>query len=111
MIIVNRSLTYKTSTANIDIPIIVYLPQRGEHDWNCDYDIAWPDEKRRGFGYGIDSTQALLLALHAIGTDIYTSDYHQSGQLYWEKPGRGYGFPVPSIIRDLLIGDDARFYG
>jgi len=111
MIIIQRSLTYKVAAASVEIPITVHLPQHGKHDWICAYDIAWPDGTRHGFGYGIDSAQALLLALHAIGTDIYTSDYHQSGQLYWERPGQGYGFPVPRTIRDLLIGEDARLFG
>lgn len=46
-----------------------------------------------------------------VGTDIYTSDYHASGKLRWGEPGTGYGFPVPSSIRDLLIGDDKKFFG
>jgi hypothetical protein len=45
--------------------------------------------------------------MQSIGTDIYFSEYHKSGQLMWEAPGKGYGFPVPHNARDLLIGDDA----
>jgi len=111
MIVIKRSLTYNTATASVDVTIAVHIPQHGKQDWSCAYDIAWPDGVRRGFGYGIDSTQALLLALQAIGTDIYTSDYHRSGRLSWEQPGQGYGFPVPPTIRDLLVGEDARLYG
>ena len=113
MIIVQRLLTYAAPECDIEVSISIniYAPLRGEHDWSCAYEIAWPDMPRRGFGYGVDGMQALLLALQAIGTEVYTSDYHRSGWLYWEKPGRGYGFPVPSTIRDLLVGDDARFYG
>src|SRR5581483_2774581 len=25
-------------------------------------------------------------------------------------PGKGYGFPVPMTLRELLVGDDARFF-
>jgi hypothetical protein len=50
--------------------------------------------------------QAVLLALQMIGTVLYTSDYHKSGKLFWEKPGDGYGFPVPSNLQDMLIGED-----
>jgi hypothetical protein len=28
----------------------------------------------------------------------------------FDAPGRGYGFPVPSSLRDMLVGDD-RIYG
>jgi len=52
--------------------------------------------------------QAVLLTMQKIGTEIYMSEYHKSGRLLWTAPGRGYGFPVPSNLRDLLIGDDAR---
>lgn len=29
----------------------------------------------------------------------------------WEKPGDGYGFPIPKNGRDLLIGADKIFEG
>ena len=58
----------------------------------------------------LDSVQALLLALQAIGAELYRSEHHLSGRLLWEKEGGGYGFPVPRNIRDLLVGDDA-IYG
>jgi hypothetical protein len=29
------------------------------------------------------------------------------GNLFWDKPGNGYGFPVVSSLRDLLVGEDA----
>ena len=60
--------------------------------------------------WGIDSVQAILLALQMIGADIYTSSYHKSGHLMFEEAGQGYGFPVPESLRDLLVGND-RTYG
>jgi hypothetical protein len=50
--------------------------------------------------------QALELALRTIGAQIYASDHHASGKLMWLEPGKGYGFPVTSNLRDLLVGDD-----
>ncbi|WP_439498740.1 DUF6968 family protein [Bosea sp. (in: a-proteobacteria)] len=111
MAVLERLLTYASSEGDAQVRIVVESPQKGEVDWSCAYKIDWPGEARLGFGYGIDSTQAMLLALRAIGTDLYTSDYHRSGRLRWEKPGRGYGFPVPRTIRDLLIGEDAVEFG
>jgi len=111
MVVLQRLLTYASAKGDTAVPIRVHAPVQGEKDWRCAYDIVWPDGSRRGFGYGVDGTQAMLLALHAIGTDIYTSDYHRSGRLRWEREGRGYGFPVPRTIRDLLIGDDAQAFG
>ena len=44
-----------------------------------------------------------------IGAEIYSSNYHKAGKLFWDKPGNGYGFPVASSLRDLLQGDDIKF--
>lgn len=59
----------------------------------------------------IDSAQALLLAMQMIGSEIYTSSYHRSGNLFLDAPGRGYGFPVAATLRDLLEGDDRKDAG
>lgn len=105
------TLTYTSANGNIAVPVTVHPPQEGERDWSCAYEIGWPDGPRRGFGYGIDATQAMLLALKAVGTDLYTTDYHRSGRLRWIEPGDGYGYPVPKIIRHLLVGGDAEDEG
>ena len=60
---------------------------------------------------GVDAIQALELALRMIGAFIYSSDHHASGNLVWEAPGKGYGFPVANSIRDLLVGDDKKYFG
>lgn len=106
-----RTLTYASESGDIPVPITIDAPRQGERDWSCAYEIGWPDGPRRSFGYGIDTTQAMLLALKAIGTDLYTSDYHRSGRLRWIEPGDGYGYPVPKNIRDLLVGNDAEYDG
>ena len=54
--------------------------------------------------------EAIELALKMIGAEIYTREYHRSKLLMWEKPGRGYGFPVPASLRELLIGDDTNYF-
>jgi hypothetical protein len=91
--------------------VTVHSPRQGDRDWSCAYEIGWPDAPHHGFGYGVDATQAMLLAFKAIGTDLYTSDYHRSGRLRWGEPGDGYGYPVPKNIRDLLVGNDAEYEG
>ncbi len=55
--------------------------------------------------------QAIILTLQMIGARLYFSDYHKSGRLYFERPGSGYGFPVPKNARDVLVGDDKKFEG
>lgn len=114
MIIASRSLHFRQDGRDIAIPVNVFAPQIDGNAWSCQYEIGWPGETRRSEAVGIDSVQALVLALQKIGTEIYTSDFHKSGTLDWDSAAtnaawRGYGFPVPGKMRDCLIGDDAEY--
>ena len=110
MIIATRLLKLSRAGSDIDIPIRIFAPERSGSAWSCRYEIDWPEGKETMNASGIDSVQALVLALQMIGADIYSSSYHKSGKLVFDAPGRGYGFPVPSSLRDMLIGED-RVYG
>lgn len=110
MEIASRALTLQNGIEKIAIPVRIYAPQQREaRAWSCRYEIGWPEGKESREVWGIDSVQAILIALQAAGADIYTSAYHKSGNLQFEAPARGYGFPVPSSLRDLLVGDDTKF--
>jgi hypothetical protein len=109
MIIATRTLTLREGDRDIAVPIRVFAPEQQPRDWSCRFEIDWPDEPFAMAVIGIDAVQALGLALKTVGTQIYTSEYHEAGQLFWHEPGNGYGFPVPVTLRDLLIGDDAKF--
>jgi Domain of unknown function (DUF6968) len=110
MEIASRTLILRNGKDHIEIPIRMFTPKQQEpRAWSCRYEIDWPEGKEIREAWGVDSIQAMFLALQAIGSDIYTSTYHRSGNLYFEAPGRGYGFPVPVSLRDLLVGDDAKF--
>jgi hypothetical protein len=111
MMIAGRLLKLRQSTGDTDIPIRIFLPER--HDdgaWSCRYEIDWPDRKHSNVVWGIDSIQAIILTYQCIGAEIYASKEHESGNLMWGERGKGYGFPVTSNIRNLLIGDDQRFF-
>jgi hypothetical protein len=108
MIIATRILKRRPQ-GDIEIPIHIFAPKRQKVDWSCQFEIGWPDEKLTRIAIGIDAVQALELALRMIGAQIYASDHHDSGRLEWLEPGKGYGFPVPNGIRDLLVGDDKKY--
>jgi hypothetical protein len=95
---------------NTPVPIRLEAPEFHEGGWRCRYSIGWPDEIRNFAGYGADAVQALHITLQMIGAEIYVSPEHESGKLVWPAcgVGRGYGFPVPPSVRDVLVGDDAR---
>ena len=110
MLIAMRILKLHDGLSDVEVPVRVFLPEEENGSWFCAYEIEWPDRKWSSRAGGYDSAQAIALALQMIGAVIYTSEYHKSGRLMWEKPGGGYGFPVPQSARDLLIGDDANFF-
>ena len=96
--------------SGIDIPIRIFAPAKDDTAWFCRYEIDWPEGTATMKAWGVDSVQALALALQMIGADIYTSSYHKTGKLTFDAPGRGYGFPVPGSLRDMLVGDDKLYF-
>jgi len=109
MIIATRVLTLRLAQEKIEIPIRIFAPEPQEIDWLCRVEIDWPDGKVARGAVGVDAIHSLELALRMVGAQIYASDHHESGRLEWLKPGKGYGFPVPNNIRDVLVGDDKRY--
>lgn len=111
MIIASRTLKVRTGAIIAEVPIRVFRPERTkEESWSCRYEIDWPDRTWTMTAFGIDGIQAILNAFQMIGAEIYTSDYHRAGLLFFEMPGHGYGFPGPGSLRHLLEGDDAGFF-
>ena len=111
MVIATRVLKLRQGPGEIPVPIRIFAPEQRDIDWACRFEIAWPDDATTMEAMGVDAVQALELALKMIGAFIYASDHYESGNLIWEAPGQGYGFPVPNTIRDLLVGEDKKYYG
>lgn len=108
--IATRTLTWRDGEKDVPVEVRIYEPEKeSEGAWMCRFEIDWPDGRRRMKMGGFDAVQALVHALNAIGLHLYTGDYHESGKLFWGKPGNGYGFPVMSNVRDLLEGDDKKY--
>ncbi len=110
MMIAQRLLTLRDRNRNVPVAIEIHAPeQHSKTEWRCNFTIDWPDGKVGRWGTGVDAVQSLLFALQMIGVELYTSESHKQGRLFWETPGSGYGFPVTQNIRDLLVGDDKKF--
>ena len=60
-------------------------------------------------GVGSDAVQALVHALNMVSVNLYASPQCTAGDLYWDRPAGGFGFPVSRVIRDMLVGDDAEY--
>ncbi|WP_143012295.1 DUF6968 family protein [Methylobacterium phyllostachyos] len=111
MIIAERLLSIRTGPESKECKISISAPEFSDGMWICRYTIGWPDAAWDSFGAGVDSVQAIHLALQKIGVELYGSAYHKAGILVFEKPGDGYGFPMPKNGRYLLVGADKTFEG
>ena len=110
MLIASRQLTLHVGNEDVRIPIRIFSPTQEGHSWSCRYEVDWPGEKWSMTAHGVDAIQAIVCAFQMIGSELYSSDYHKSGRLIWESAQHGYGFPVSPAIRDLLKGDDAKYF-
>jgi hypothetical protein len=108
MTVLSRIL-HDRDNPDVAIAVRVFMPAPENGSWWCRFTIGWPEGELARAAGGVDAIQAFDLALRMIGTHLYTSALHEAGRLMWLEPGRGYGFPVPHVIRGLLIGDDALF--
>mgnify|MGYP005822146657 CR=1 FL=1 len=106
MILATRKLTLTLPSGSVDIPILIHAPTQGDRCWECSFSIGWPEGDRNGVVRGFDSVQAVYLTMQRIAVELYGSPYHASGSLRWDKPGDGYGFPMPKHGYDDLIGED-----
>jgi hypothetical protein len=111
MVIAERSLSIEDGSEPKACKITMHAPEDTDGIWICRYTIEWPTAPEESFGAGVDAFQALHLTLQKIGITLYASAYHKAGILVFDKPGRGYGFPMPKNGRYLLIGDDKIFDG
>jgi hypothetical protein len=110
MVFATRRLTFRRDGFDTPVEIEIHAPEKTpDSAWRCRYTIGWPEEPVDREVFGGDAVQALILTLQSIGFDIYRSDYHESGHLFSEKPGDGYGFPIMASYREWLIGDDAKY--
>lgn len=108
-VVARRTLRIIEATGEHAVAVRIYAPQPAGSAVGCRYEIDWPKGMRKMTMFGFDGIQAMVHALQMIGAELYNSPYHEPGSLVFDKPGRGYGFPVPSSDRSLLQGDDAEF--
>lgn len=67
---------------------------QNSEDYYCPYQIVGVGDGKIRHAGGIDSIQALLLALKKIGTDLSSLDVYKTGDLKWEGGEKGdLGFP------------------
>lgn len=111
MIIAKRTMYIADRSGQLSVEIRLFQPQADDHVFICRYEIDWPEGQVSSQAQGNDMVEALHLALQKLGTEMYLSRYHHEGTLSWMPGWTGYNLPIPKNGRDLLVGDDQRFYG
>ena len=91
---------------DVEIPVRIFAPQSAGDDWLCVFEIGWPNGPARREIRGVDSVQALFLALQTIGAELYAARAAGAHDLQWLAPDAGFGFPLAPSLRDQATGDD-----
>ena len=87
------------------VTVIIGKPEKfpNSDDYYCPYQIVGIGNGRVLHAGGIDSIQAILLALKMIGADLYTSEAAKAGSLRWKGGEKGdLGFPVPEVLKTII---------
>lgn len=87
--------------ASGDIVCRFYRPRPDGENFRCDYEIAWPDRRRARYAMGVDSAQALVLAMEVVHADLLSSPERKAGGLTWLGQ-QGLGLPLSEGLRDLI---------
>jgi hypothetical protein len=69
-------------------------PKQRDVDFQCDYEIVWPDRVRAFHAFGIDEVQALILALMMVHVELLTSPEGKRDELRW-LGSKHLGLPDP----------------
>ena len=93
--IARRVLKLRQQGLELEVPVSLFAPERSGTDWQCRFEIGWPEGIYQGWAAGLDAMQAVCLALQTIGATLYASEYHQSWIADVGPAGNGYGFPLP----------------
>lgn len=102
VVFATRELFVVGRDQKITVKIGKPVPFPDGSNYYCPYQIVGLGKEKIHFGAGIDAVQALLLALHNIGAELYTSKEARARTLGWEGGGIGdLGFPVTDAIADL----------
>jgi hypothetical protein len=103
-IVVERTFTVVGGKPSV-IAVKIGNPKKlsGHDDYKCENQICGLKNNNIKHACGIDSLQALMLALERVGAEIYTYQDHKDGRLRWAGDESGLlGLPIPNNIEDII---------
>jgi hypothetical protein len=80
MLIARRTLKTRTENKVFDVLIFIFAPVQLDKSWSCLFEIGWSEHMKQMTVQGVDSVQAIELALQFVGISLYTSPYLTVGQ-------------------------------
>jgi hypothetical protein len=100
-VICERALVLRRADSSVEVKLQMGKPVRMTHDdavWACPYRVSGLEKEERGYAAGIDSVQALQLALHILPAwlDVTAASHRGSFEAFGVS-GNGHGFAVPSL--------------
>jgi hypothetical protein len=81
-----------------DVLVLLGKPKRspGYQDYYCPYQVKGAGTEKVRYMCGIDTFQALQLAIRSLGVELEVLNHQLGGKLQWEGDGKGWlGFPDP----------------
>jgi len=80
-IIAERELGYTNFGSTVSGRVVIEAPEPDEADWRCFYSVSLPGMDFRRRTMGVDSFQALQLAMVSAVSEIANSDAFKTGRL------------------------------
>jgi hypothetical protein len=101
----DRQLTYIVARRELDIrgstqKVVVELARpyaRPSGEFGCPYRIEYGQTVIQREIFGVDSFQALQLALKIISSHLHYDEDLPLGKMYWLEPDNDIGFPAPEV--------------
>jgi hypothetical protein len=95
--IATRKFTFGNQNSSY-VEVLVYLPVKDQEDYRCKYEIKERDSiVKEGYALGVDSMQALTLALQKLGADILFSNEGKEQKLFWNGQNQDLGLLLPKV--------------
>jgi hypothetical protein len=80
-IVAERELDYFGAEGVAAGHVRVEAPKADQNDWRCDFTVTWPGFERHRYAMGVDSYQALSLALLSSVVEIAASEDFKAGNI------------------------------
>jgi hypothetical protein len=79
------------------VVVTIHAPFEEDGMWCCKYQIALPEQKKNRVAYGIDSLQALMLAVDGMQAEVLGIELRDQIHLNWE----GMKFIMPKRLKGI----------